>query len=69
MGQIIDFRAGGTRDARVRELSTEGARILFFTGVRYERMPDVSPADVLPKGTGPEDKAPPRTRRTRKRRA
>jgi hypothetical protein len=45
MGEIVSFppQEGQARKSRA-STETTGARILFFTGVRYERMTDPAPA-------------------------
>lgn len=40
MADIIDLRAGRSRVPHGNVVPATGARILFFTGVRYERAPD-----------------------------
>jgi len=47
MGEIVSFRPqeGLARKSRA-STGTSGAQILFFTGVRYERMAEVKPALV-----------------------
>ncbi len=38
MNNIVAFGTGRDRPRRFGEVAREGARILFFTGVRYVRM-------------------------------
>ncbi len=37
MNNIVDFRAARSRSRPSVQVSQDGARILFFTGVRYSR--------------------------------
>ena len=48
MTNVITFRAASKQRASVAD-GSERAMILFFTGVRYERMPDV---EQLPAADG-----------------
>jgi hypothetical protein len=43
MNNIVDFRTGPARPRRSIPDSEDGARILFFTGVRYSRDPEDHP--------------------------
>ena len=43
MAEIIAFKPRAAATAADREFAPNGARILFFTGVRYERLQDATP--------------------------
>lgn len=43
MNNIVDFRTGPARPRRSILVKEDGARILFFTGVRYSRERDDDP--------------------------
>lgn len=50
MNNIVDFRTGPARPRRSILVTEDGARILFFTGVRYSReredQPQTLPAEL-----------------------
>ena len=48
MGELILFRPREGRSSKSHSPTTAGAQIMFFTGVRYERMKD--PETVLQGG-------------------
>jgi hypothetical protein len=43
MGELIWFRPREGRSFRTENIASAGAQIVFFTGVRYERMRDPDP--------------------------
>ena len=43
MGELICFRPREARSSRPDTIASEGAQIVFFTGVRYERMQEPDP--------------------------
>ncbi len=54
MGELLMFRPRRGRSWRSRDPASNGAQIMFFTGVRYERMSEAAPA----LGTGSSDPKP-----------
>lgn len=63
MAQIIEMQSFEGRRFRRFDLPSDGAQILFFMGVRYERMPDAPESPATPRSKAP------RRRAARKRRA
>jgi hypothetical protein len=51
MHNIVDFRTGRSRPRRSITPPSDGAQILFFTGVRYERDHDIAPPSFVPEAT------------------
>jgi hypothetical protein len=49
MGDIVEFRAYASRDRITAAVPAEGAQILFFLGVRYERHEVPVPAKAVRK--------------------
>ncbi len=56
MGELILFRPRAGRSSRPRSAAPLGAQIMFFTGVRYERMeePDAVVLGAIPEPTPAE---------------
>lgn len=48
MGKLVQFESRGKADTAAKPDSPDGAEILIFTGVRYERQTE---ADTPPKPT------------------
>ncbi len=48
MNNIVDFGIGRTRPSRSVQVKQDGARILFFTGVRYERTEEDDAPSFVP---------------------
>ncbi len=46
MNNIVDFRTGPARPRRSILVTEDGARILFFTGVRYSRESEEQPGNI-----------------------
>jgi hypothetical protein len=44
MGELVLFRPAGGQQRKIRAERGAAAQILFFTGVRYERMASAAPA-------------------------
>ena len=49
MGDVVSFpQRNSQTSSRVEAADAQSAQILFFTGIRYQRMPEVTP----PKASG-----------------
>jgi hypothetical protein len=64
MGDILSFQVRPRADRRLDQVPVGGAQILFFTGVRYERMEATPEVPEKPVGGG-KTSGSGRTRRRR----
>ena len=58
MNNIVDFRVGRTASRSTIPVSQSGARILFFTGVRYTREVEDIAAPFMPEASAFREVAP-----------
>jgi hypothetical protein len=63
MAEIVEFKARPRSDRLADRLPAEGAQILFFTGVRYERADSVVEQPTRPAGGGKSSNGRGRRRR------